>query len=109
MAVFNLINQNRFSDIDDNSLNAYTESIVGLFPRSGNITFRYDTAFLTACGWGFLCHVIMIIIVRHSQVKFTFGICCLFSIIRQTSTKNLLRAIPIKFFRYENYRRRTTS
>ena len=79
MAEFNLTNENRFSDIDDNSLDAYTERIIGLFPRSGNITFRYDTAFLTACGRGFcLCHVIMVIVVRQSQVNFTIGICCLF-------------------------------
>ncbi len=36
-AEFNLTNANRFSDIDDNSLDAYTERIIGLFPRSGKI------------------------------------------------------------------------
>jgi hypothetical protein len=35
MAEFDLTNQNRFSDIDDSSLDAYTERVIGLFPRSG--------------------------------------------------------------------------
>ena len=43
MAEFNLTNENRFSDVDDNSLDAYTERIIGLFPRSGSITVLLDT------------------------------------------------------------------
>ena len=37
MAEFNLTNHTRFSDIDDSSLDAYTERIIGLFPRSSKI------------------------------------------------------------------------
>ena len=38
MAEFNLTNQNRFSDIDDSSLDAHTERIIGIFPRSGTVS-----------------------------------------------------------------------
>ena len=38
MAEFNLTNENRFSDIDDSSLDAYTERIIGTFPRSGTVS-----------------------------------------------------------------------
>ena len=36
MAEYNLTNQNRFSDIDDGSLDIYTQRIIEIFPRSGN-------------------------------------------------------------------------
>ena len=36
MAEFHLTNQNRFSDIDDGSLDVHTGHIIGIFPRSGN-------------------------------------------------------------------------
>ena len=36
MAEFHLTNQNRFSDIDDGSLDVHTQHIIGIFPRSGN-------------------------------------------------------------------------
>lgn len=35
LAEYNLTNRQRFSDIDDDSLDVYVERIVAYFPRSG--------------------------------------------------------------------------
>ena len=35
LAEFNLTNRNRYSNIDDDLLDAHTEHIISLFPRSG--------------------------------------------------------------------------
>lgn len=39
LAEYNMTNRNRYSDIDDGSLDAYVGRIVALFPRSGNLYF----------------------------------------------------------------------
>jgi hypothetical protein len=37
LAEYNMTNRNRYSDIDNGSLDAHVGRIVSLFPRSGNL------------------------------------------------------------------------